>query len=180
MFRRPLSQLVAAGLLGACLMGPAGAHAYPVGQASLDAVHWDAEQRGTSASAGGARLTLGTKLNDRFAVEVHAAGLGSDTTRAGKVSLDSVVGVYAKAYYPFSRHFRAYALLGAAQAKLELEPAYGGERQARSESGVSWGLGLEFDADTAGRWAVRLDHMRYVDMSDLHLDVTGLGLLYRF
>jgi hypothetical protein len=146
-----------------------------VGYLAADAIHWNLDQGASgSAEAVGGRVSLGTHLNSRFGGEIRAAGLGSDSLDGESVSLDSVVGVYAKAVHPVTRHIRAYALAGAAQVEI----SQGG--RTHEESGFSWGVGIELDADTGGRWAFRLDHMRYLDTPEATLEATGLGVVYRF
>jgi len=171
-FRTP-SLLIATLVTASLAASPV--HAQVVGYLAADTIHWALDQGASgSAEAVGGRVSLGTHLNSRFGGEIRAAGLGSDSLDGESVSLDSAVGVYAKAVHPVTRHIRAYALAGAAQVEI------GQGDRSHKESGFSWGVGIELDADTGGKWAIRLDHMRYLDTPDATLEATGLGVVYRF
>lgn len=162
-------------ILSAVLLG-AGAFAvsaqaqqwstYPESYLGGDAMWWELDPDGSASASDdfGLRLRGGVQFNELFAVEGHLGTGGSD----GDVSLEYLVGAYAKGILPIAPELRVYGLAGVTEVDFDVE----------SESDFSYGVGGEFDMTP--NLALGADYMRYLDNSDQTFDAASVGLRFRF
>ncbi len=125
-----------------------------------------------SVSKGHLKMKMGKSFNDYLSVE----GQLGMTTNTGVKRGRFTYGLYLRPYMDFSS-YRLYGLLGASGFY-----DYHDVREDVSESGFSWGLGIEvFGSKNA---ALSLEYLHMIDKSisagDYTYDSLGLGFSYYF
>ncbi|WP_270375124.1 porin family protein [Marinicauda sp. Alg238-R41] len=126
-------------------------------------------------------LRGGYDFNDYVGVEGEALiGLGDEDVTAagitGDVSLDYIVGAYAKAQYPVGQGFNLFARAGYAYAEAEASAA--GLTLSDSTDGFAYGAGAEWAFN--GPNAVRVEYTRYEFEDDAEADSFGASYVRRF
>ena len=119
----------------------------------------------------------GYKFNEWAAVEARAGfGIDDDSYYGVDVELDSLFGAYFVAGMPTTTGFYPYAIVG--YSRGELEASGFGNSLSEDESGLSYGLGLDYNFTDFV--AANVEVIRYLDEDDAEADAISLGLTYRF
>ncbi len=133
----------------------------------------------------GGMLKAGYELSPTLAVEGHFGLTDGDTqtvfgdTVPVELRINALAGVFARLSYLHLEErgwARIYGLLGF--SVVEVEASAQGSTAEDSDSGVSFGVGVElFGSDHT---AIALEWVRYIQQSDYTIDTPMVGLVYRF
>jgi len=123
-----------------------------------------------------ATLRGGVDLNDYFGVEAEAGfGLSAEDISGVAVELDTLWGTYAKAQYPLTEQFDAFARIGYVDA--EVEGSLAGTTVSVGDDGVGYGVGGQYWF--AGKNGVRGEYTRY-DFDEGEADAFTLSYVRKF
>lgn len=125
----------------------------------------------------------GAVINENLAAEARVGiGIDDDSTTEGGVestyTLDNYYGLYLKPMLP-AGEANLYAIAGFAKVSQTGEASYNGAH-AESDidaSGLSWGLGAEFDLNSA---MIGIEYTTLVDKSDYDVSAFGVSATFAF
>jgi opacity protein-like surface antigen len=146
---------------------------------SLSQVSYEETGRGT-AKPTTIGIALGKVVNQNFALEGRfATGLTDDSVGGGgpqDVSVDFLLGAYAKGILPISPRFSLYGIAGVTYG--DLSAGSGNLRFSGSDADFSYGIGVDYliGATTS----INFEWARLFDSSDYKLDALTVGLHFRF
>ena len=163
----------------AALVATAGATAQDAGNFHLGAGYTYLDFDGVDFDM--LNLRGGYDFNEYIGVEGEALiGLGDEEITAGgitgDVSMDYILGAYAKAQYPVAEGFKIFGRAGYAYAEAEASAA--GLTLADSTDGFAYGAGAEWAFN--GPNAVRVEYTRYEFEDDAEADAFGASYVRRF
>lgn len=159
----------------AAIVAAAGASAQDTGNVYLGAGYTYVDVDGVEFDA--LNLRGGYDFNQYFAVEGEALiGLGDEEVSGVDVSLEYLVGAYAKAQYPLNEQFSVFGRLG--YAYTEVEGSAGGVTVSDDTDGFAYGVGGEWAF--AGPNAIRVEYTRYEFEDDGEADTFGASYIRRF
>ncbi|WP_157982824.1 porin family protein [Aliidiomarina minuta] len=100
------------------------------------------------------------------------------------LSVDYILGVYARGNLPVNERFSVYGLLGVSQAKITAKASVSGTGQSasgsfsESETDISYGVGASFSVNE--RVSLQLEYLNVVSPSEFDISALSLGFSYRF
>jgi len=122
---------------------------------------------------------------DNVAIEGRiGVGISDDSISAPgarlSVELENLFGVYLLGHLPIEGIVSPYGLIGftSAKAKATFEDDFGRFSESDSESGFTWGLGV--DVRVAQQVSLNAEYVRYLDKSDFDFSAVSLGVNYWF
>lgn len=132
------------------------------------------------------RLFGGYQINRNFAAELGYHDLGQITSSAGTASATSkarLVDLVGIAAYPFMNVLSVYGKLGGYYAKTELSSNITGAGGDETNTGLTYGAGLQWDATR--NLGVRAELQRYDNVGGSRtgegdINVVSVGALWRF
>lgn len=124
----------------------------------------------------GVRLRAGLRLSELFDVEAQVS-FSSDDEDERLDRLDvRTAGAHLKAYLPVGRRSAAFALAG--YSVVDYEQHVAGRLIGNSQSGLSWGVGLE--TELADNVDLTADYMNYVQRDGLFDQVSSVNAGLKF
>ena len=139
----------------------------------------------------------GYYFNKYFSVEGRLAfGVGDDsvseTVDIGsgpepatlKFELDHSIGVYAVGHIPLTEQFQLYGLVGFTKQSVTVDasiPSLGSGSDSYDDSGLSFGVGAEFDMTK--NLSLGVEYVSYItdgDIEGLSYDADGLGITLNY
>ncbi|MEQ1838351.1 MAG: porin family protein [Candidatus Nitrotoga sp.] len=169
-----MKKIAAVALLSAFIAAPVAAedmHMYigaNVGSAQIDATGFDAS---TAFS-----VLAGHKFNSNFAAEVAYVNFGSvDVAPAGSTVKSSAMSLSGVGSFPLNDQFSLFGKLGLASTTVK-----GTGFPSESNTGVTYGVGAQFDFDQ--QFAIRAgwDMYKIGDVNEEDEDVMSLGAIFTF
>lgn len=140
----------------------------------MDAMNWFYdEDGGEDFSSLGVRGRLGLQLTPQFSLETHLGASGTDRSSGERRELDWLYAVLARGDLPITRYTSLYGMMGIAGVEIS-----GGNSFSESDSGVSIGLGLDFQVAEGAH--LNLDYIRYLDASDFDFSALSVGARWTF
>lgn len=130
------------------------------------------------ANPGAITFRAGSYLNQVIALEARLAlGITDDTVGANiDVELDSALSVFIKADVPMTAFVNAYGLLGLTRG--EIETSAGGFTASESDTGLSYGLGIEGEINR--RTSLSAEYVLYLDENAFEYTGINFGITTRF
>jgi hypothetical protein len=114
-------------------------------------------------------LQVGVWVSDDISLEIRSGrGTSDETVQGVNFEIESVYGLYGLYHLHLSEYASLYGALGLSRATLKASTA-----GQDDESSLSYGVGAKFSFFS-------VDFMRYIDTSDVKLDVVSVGLQYTF
>jgi hypothetical protein len=114
-------------------------------------------------------LQVGVWVSDDISLEIRTgSGTSADTVQGVKYEIESVYGLYGLYHLHLSEYASLYGALGLSRATLKTSTA-----GQDDESSLSYGVGAKFSFFS-------VDFMRYIDTSDVEVDVVSVSLQYTF
>jgi hypothetical protein len=114
-------------------------------------------------------LQVGVWVSDDISLEIRTGrGMSDDTVQGVKFEIESVYGLYGLYHFHLSEFASLYGALGMSRATLKTSTS--GQEE---ESSLSYGIGAKFSFFS-------VDFMRYMDTTDVEVDVVSVGLQYTF
>jgi opacity protein-like surface antigen len=154
----------------------------PTAYASVSSLNWEIEN-GDVAKGSGLRLVYGHPLGDHLSIELHGGLGGGSSDGAFDVELKELLGGYLRASYPFSDLFSVYGLFGYTRAKFDVEDLAGNTTESETETGGSYGGGVEIKVIPGlfdGRLRRIADYMVYLDKTGAEFAARSVGLRLDF
>ena len=144
----------------------------------MDAMNWFYdEDGGEDFSSLGVRGRLGLQLTPQFSLETHLGASGTDRSSGERRELDWLYAVLARGDLPITRYTSLYGVMGVAGVEISGRDA-GGNSFSESDSGVSIGLGLDFQVAEGAH--LNLDYIRYLDASEFDFSALSVGARWTF
>lgn len=144
----------------------------------MDAMNWFYdEDGGEDFSSLGVRGRLGLQLTPQFSLETHLGASGTDRSSGERRELDWLYAVLARGDLPITRYTSLYGVMGIAGVEISGRDA-AGDSFSESDSGVSIGLGLDFQVADGAH--LNLDYIRYLDASDFDFSALSVGARWTF
>jgi opacity protein-like surface antigen len=174
-----------AALLMAVLAVPALAQdeaGQPSRYASASSLNWQIEG-GDVAKGSGLRLTFGHQLGDYLSVELHGGLGGGSSDGAFDIGLKELLGGYLRASYPLTEYLNVYGLYGYSRVKLDVDDLGAGTSSSETETGGSYGGGVEFKVLSGlldGRLRLTADYIVYLDKRGGEFVARSAGLRLDF
>lgn len=179
--------LVAAvlGIAIIAMAAPAAAETWGPGttQLSLQYAHLDYDfgAEVEPANPGAIVIGVGHRFDAHFGVEGRLAFRGPVDTVRGRVDggertdvdvrLDRLAGLYATAERNLAGRISGYALVGVSNIRGAV--ADRDDAVSAAETGLSGGIGLDYQFDTEYRF--RIEYMQYIEGDDTSLSALGIG-----
>ncbi len=110
------------------------------------------------------------------------AAEGSDTVNSFpggaeiEVDVHSVLGLFLNAHSNIGQLASIYGLVGFGWVRYDLRVNDTLEKAAEDESGMAYGLGMNFGKQGGIQW--NLEYMQYLDKSDFDLGAISVGVLF--
>jgi hypothetical protein len=136
-----------------------------------------------TAKGSGVRLVYGHSLGDYLSIELHGGLGGGSSDGAYDIGLKELLGGYLRASYPFNDLFSVYGLFGYTRAKFDVDDLVAGTSSTETETGGSYGGGVEFKVSPVlldGRLRLTADYMVYLDKSGAEFVARSVGLRLDF
>jgi opacity protein-like surface antigen len=186
-------KIISSWLLAVCTLGVAlpvfaqeheaeAAASAPAPYASVSSLNWEIEN-GDTAKGSGVRLVYGHSLGDYLSIELHGGLGGGSSDGAYDIGLKELLGGYLRASYPFNDLFSVYGLFGYTRAKFDVDDLVAGTSSTETETGGSYGGGVEFKVSPVlldGRLRLTADYMVYLDKSGAEFVARSVGLRLDF
>ena len=124
----------------------------------------------------------GGYLNQVIAIDARLAlGISDDTIRTNTISnvnieLDTALSVFIKADVPVTPFVNAYGLLGLTRGEIETSSI--GLTASESETGLSYGLGIEGEINR--RTYLSVEYVQYLDEDSFEYSGINFGITTRF
>ena len=134
------------------------------------------------ADIGAIAFRAGGYLNQVIALEARLAlGITDDTVRNNinnpvDIDLDTALSVFVKADVPVTPFVNAYGLLGFTRA--EIEASTGGLTTSESETGLSYGLGME--GEISRHTSLSIEYVLLLDEDAFEYTAINVGITARF
>ena len=130
------------------------------------------------------RGIFGYEINPNLAIEGLAAfGLSDDKIKVGGYTIpganfkvDNVFGIYAKPKFKFTPELEGFVRAGFAQSKGTA--SLNGQSSSASESGFSYGLGVNYALNKTT--SLNVDYMSYLDKNESKATGFTFGVGYKF
>lgn len=122
-----------------------------------------------------ARLALGI-TDDTVRANAQNLGLGTSLDANVDIDLDTALSVFVKADVPVTPFVNAYGLLGFTRA--EIEASTGGLKTSESETGLSYGLGME--GEISRHTSLSIEYVLLLDEDDFEYTAINIGITARF
>lgn len=146
-----------------------------VPEANPDAIAFRAGSYLNQVIAIEARLALGI-VDDTVRVNAQDLGLGVNADIDVDVELDTALSVFIKADVPMTPFVNAYGLLGLTRG--EVEASAGGFTVSESETGLSYGLGIEGEINR--RTSLSVEYVQFLDEDAFEYTGINFGITTRF
>lgn len=136
------------------------------------------ENTGVSeANPGAIAFRAGGYLNQVIALEARLAlGITDDTVNNIDVELDTALSAFIKADVPMTPFVNAYGLLGLTRGEIETSSA--GLTASESETGLSYGLGIEGEINR--RTSLSVEYVLLLDEDAFEYTAINIGITTRF
>lgn len=134
------------------------------------------------ADIGAIAFRAGGYLNQVIALEARLAlGISDDTVRTNTlnpvdIDLDTALSVFVKADVPMTPFVNAYGLLGLTRGEIETSSA--GLTASESETGLSYGLGIE--GEISRRTSLSIEYVQLLDEDAFEYTAINVGITARF
>lgn len=130
------------------------------------------------ANPGAIVFRAGSYLNQVVSIDARLAlGITDDTVGAGvDVELDTALSVFLKGDIPMTPFVNAYGLLGFTRA--EVDASAGGTTVSESESGLSYGLGIE--GEISRHTSLSVEYVQYLNEDNFEYTGINFGITTRF
>lgn len=134
------------------------------------------------ADIGAIAFRAGGYLNQVIALEARLAlGISDDTVRTSAINnvdveLDTAVSAFIKADVPMTAFVNAYGLLGLTRGEIETSST--GLTASDSETGLSYGLGIEGEINR--RTSLSFEYIQLLDEDTFEYSVINIGITTRF
>lgn len=154
----------------------------PASYASVSSLNWQLDAA-ADAKGSGLRLVYGHPLGDYLSVELHGGLGGGSSDGAYDVGLKEMLGGYLRASYPFNDFFSVHGLFGYTRAKFDVEDLVAGTSSTDTETGGSYGGGVEIKVMPGlldGRLRVTADYIVYLDKTGGEFVARSAGLRLDF
>lgn len=129
----------------------------------------------------GLTAKLGQRFTDRLAIEGRVGTTTDDTQSVLGVDVDLKVDYYASAFGRFdvtTGAAKLYGLAGVTHGKLSADADTLGIGDSESDTGLSYGVGLDLYGNE--HLAVTVEYIRHIDDDDYTIDAANLGFTYSF
>lgn len=138
------------------------------------------DEDGAEADLGAVTGHVGYNFSEWFALEAEGGiGVQDETFNVlgtdVDISLNHIVGAYARANVPLGQRAGLFARVGAVNAEVEVSG--GGFSDSGSDSGVGYGAGGEFMFTPT--FGIRGEYTRY-DIEDLEADTATVAAVFKF
>lgn len=134
------------------------------------------------ANPGAIAFRAGGYLNQVIALEARLAlGISDDTVRTSAINsidieLDTALSAFIKADVPMTPFVNAYGLLGLTRGEIETSSA--GLTASESETGLSYGLGIE--GEISRRTSLSIEYVQLLDEDAFEYTAINVGITARF
>jgi opacity protein-like surface antigen len=134
------------------------------------------------ADIGAIAFRAGGYLNQVIALEARLAlGISDDTVRTSAINpidieLDTALSAFIKADVPMTPFVNAYGLLGLTRG--EIEASAGGFTVSESETGLSYGLGIE--GEISRRTSLSIEYVQLLNEDAFEYTAINVGITTRF
>ena len=162
------------------------ASAQMYGEVGVSAVTYEESFQGNKlkSSPVAIRGIFGYEINPNFAVEgLVAFGMSDDdvklngnTVARSNFKVDNVFGIYAKPKVKLTPELEGFVRAGFAQSKGTA--SLNGQSSSASESGFSYGLGLNYALNKTT--SLNVDYMSYLDKNESKATGFTFGVGYKF
>jgi opacity protein-like surface antigen len=134
------------------------------------------------ADIGAIAFRAGGYLNQVIALEARLAlGISDDTVRTSAINsidieLDTALSAFIKADVPMTPFVNAYGLLGLTRGEIETSSA--SLTSSESETGLSYGLGIEGEINR--RTSLSIEYVQLLDEDAFEYTAINVGITTRF
>lgn len=123
-----------------------------------------------------AHFAFGVDLMDDTSREIQSDANGKPVIVKSEAETDVVYGLYVRGNAPITEELSVYGLLGFGAAEISID--IGNESVDLDESGLSYGLGVQYDVNE--ELSIVLDYVGYDLHDDYKFSTYNAGVVYRF